>query len=84
MNFATCCTIAIAGQLILAYPNWIAVLHCIIENNDMIPSTTTTTQIVVEKSTVPVKAAESIANILGHNNKPGVQFQVRLGAHRWR
>ena len=48
----------------------------------MIPSTTTTTQIVVEKSTVPVKAAESIANILGHNNKPGVQFQVRRGGHR--
>ena len=28
-------------------------------------------KIVVEKSTVPVKAAESIANILRHNTKPG-------------
>jgi len=33
-------------------------------------------KIVVEKSTVPVKAAESISNILRHNIKPGVQFQV--------
>ena len=33
-------------------------------------------KIVVEKSTVPVKAAESIANILLHNIKPGVTYQV--------
>lgn len=33
-------------------------------------------KIVVEKSTVPVKAAQSIENILGHNNKSGVSFQV--------
>jgi len=33
-------------------------------------------KIVVEKSTVPVKAAESIEKILRHNNKPGVSFQV--------
>jgi len=33
-------------------------------------------KIVVEKSTVPVKAAESIYNILRHNIKPGVTFQV--------
>jgi len=33
-------------------------------------------KIVVEKSTVPVKAAESIANILRHNKQPGVQYQV--------
>jgi len=33
-------------------------------------------KIVVEKSTVPVKAAESISNILRHNIKPGVAYQV--------
>lgn len=33
-------------------------------------------KIVVEKSTVPVKAAESISNILLHNIKPGVTYQV--------
>ncbi|GFR86428.1 UDP-glucose 6-dehydrogenase [Elysia marginata] len=33
-------------------------------------------KIVVEKSTVPVKAAESIANILSANVKPGVKYQV--------
>ena len=33
-------------------------------------------KIVVEKSTVPVKAAESIASILSHNSKPGVSYQV--------
>ena len=33
-------------------------------------------KIVVEKSTVPVKAAESISNILRHNIKPGVTYQV--------
>ena len=34
------------------------------------------TKIVVEKSTVPVKAAESIATILRETKKPGVSFQV--------
>ena len=33
-------------------------------------------KIVVEKSTVPVKAAESISDILQNNIKPGVTFQV--------
>ncbi|ESP01811.1 hypothetical protein LOTGIDRAFT_225098 [Lottia gigantea] len=33
-------------------------------------------KIVVEKSTVPVKAAESITNILQANVKPGVKYQV--------
>lgn len=33
-------------------------------------------KIVVEKSTVPVKAAESVAHILRANHKSGVQFQV--------
>lgn len=33
-------------------------------------------KIVVEKSTVPVRAAESIANILRHNIKPGVSYQI--------
>ena len=34
-------------------------------------------KIVVEKSTVPVKAAESINIILSANKKPGVNYQVR-------
>lgn len=33
-------------------------------------------KIVVEKSTVPVRAAESITNILKANTRPGVAFQV--------
>ena len=33
-------------------------------------------KIVVEKSTVPVRAAESIADILRHNIKEGVSFEV--------
>ena len=33
-------------------------------------------KIVVEKSTVPVRAAESIGNILRHNIKPGVSYQI--------
>ena len=33
-------------------------------------------KIIVEKSTVPVKAAESISTILGVNKKPGVEYQV--------
>ncbi|XP_076039765.1 UDP-glucose 6-dehydrogenase sgl isoform X2 [Oratosquilla oratoria] len=33
-------------------------------------------KIVVEKSTVPVRAAESIINILTANTRPGISFQV--------
>lgn len=33
-------------------------------------------KIVVEKSTVPVRAAESIMNILKANQRPGVSYQV--------
>lgn len=33
-------------------------------------------KIVVEKSTVPVRAAESITHILSSNTRPGVSFQV--------
>ncbi|XP_014220926.1 UDP-glucose 6-dehydrogenase isoform X1 [Trichogramma pretiosum] len=33
-------------------------------------------KIVVEKSTVPVRAAESIMNILRANHKPGVSYQI--------
>ncbi len=33
-------------------------------------------KIVVEKSTVPVRAAESIQRILSANTKPGSRFQV--------
>jgi len=33
-------------------------------------------KIVVEKSTVPVRAAESISHILEHNTKTGVRYQV--------
>ena len=35
-------------------------------------------KIVVEKSTVPVKAAESIINILSANQRPGIKFQVGI------
>ena len=35
-------------------------------------------KIVVEKSTVPVKAAESITNILKANVKPGIKYQVTI------
>jgi Predicted UDP-glucose 6-dehydrogenase len=35
-------------------------------------------KIVVEKSTVPVKAAESISTILHSKQKAGVEFQVSL------
>ena len=33
-------------------------------------------KIVVEKSTVPVRAAESVSHILEHNTKAGVRYQV--------
>ena len=36
----------------------------------------TRSKIVVEKSTVPVKAAESITNMLMSNKRPDVNFQV--------
>ncbi|XP_041359967.1 UDP-glucose 6-dehydrogenase-like isoform X2 [Gigantopelta aegis] len=42
----------------------------------MIASVAQSSKIVVEKSTVPVKAAESIAQILKANVKPGVKYQV--------
>lgn len=42
----------------------------------MIAELTTTNKIVVEKSTVPVKAAEIIMNILRANTKPGVEYQI--------
>ena len=35
-------------------------------------------KVVVEKSTVPVRAAESIATILRDTKKPGASFQVIL------
>ena len=44
----------------------------------MIANVSTSTKIVVEKSTVPVKAAESIQNILKANQKSGVKYQVSL------
>lgn len=42
----------------------------------MIAEIATGNKIVVEKSTVPVRAAESIMNILRANHKPGVSCQV--------
>lgn len=42
----------------------------------MIADIAQTNKIVVEKSTVPVKAAESILNILSANNKQGVSYQI--------
>lgn len=44
----------------------------------MIAEVADSSKIVVEKSTVPVRAAESIINILTANtfNKPDVKFQV--------
>jgi len=44
----------------------------------MIAEVATGDKIVVEKSTVPVRAAESILNILRANNKPGVSYQVQI------
>jgi len=35
-------------------------------------------KIVVEKSTVPVRAAESIMKILKANNKPNTSYQVKI------
>lgn len=42
----------------------------------MIAEIAQSNKIVVEKSTVPVRAAESILNILSANNKPGVSYQI--------
>uniref|UniRef100_A0A1B6EEU7 UDP-glucose 6-dehydrogenase n=1 Tax=Clastoptera arizonana TaxID=38151 RepID=A0A1B6EEU7_9HEMI len=42
----------------------------------MIADIATGTKIVVEKSTVPVRAAESIMNILKANQRPGVSYQI--------
>ncbi|KAL2724580.1 UDP-glucose 6-dehydrogenase [Vespula maculifrons] len=42
----------------------------------MIAEIATSDKIVVEKSTVPVRAAESIMNILRANHKPGVSYQI--------
>lgn len=42
----------------------------------MIAEVATGDKIVVEKSTVPVRAAESILNILKANNRPGVSYQI--------
>lgn len=42
----------------------------------MIANIAQSNKIVVEKSTVPVRAAESIMNILRANNKPGVSYQI--------
>lgn len=37
----------------------------------------TSSKIIVEKSTVPVKAAESISKVLWANHKSGVHFEVK-------
>lgn len=42
----------------------------------MIAEVSTTDKIVVEKSTVPCRTAESIRDILSANGKPGVRFDV--------
>ncbi|CAG5030285.1 unnamed protein product [Parnassius apollo] len=42
----------------------------------MIADLATSNKIVVEKSTVPVKAAEIIMKILRANTKPGVEYQI--------
>lgn len=42
----------------------------------MIADISNNNKIVVEKSTVPVRAAESIAKILIANQKPGVSYQI--------
>ncbi|XP_065160265.1 UDP-glucose 6-dehydrogenase-like isoform X2 [Atheta coriaria] len=42
----------------------------------MIANVAQSDKIVVEKSTVPVRAAESIAKVLSANNKPGVKYHI--------
>lgn len=44
----------------------------------MIAQTAESSKIVVEKSTVPVKAAESVIQILKANQKSGVTYQVHV------
>ena len=44
----------------------------------MIADTAESSKIVVEKSTVPVKAAESVTTILRTNHKQGVKYQVMM------
>lgn len=44
----------------------------------MIADTAESSKIVVEKSTVPVKAAESVITILRTNHKKGVRYQVNI------
>jgi hypothetical protein len=44
----------------------------------MIADTAESSKIVVEKSTVPVKAAESVTTILRTNHKKGVRYQVNI------
>ena len=45
-------------------------------SRDIVAAVESGHKIVVEKSTVPVKAAESIEAILRANKKPGVSYQV--------
>ena len=42
----------------------------------MIASVSTSNKIVVEKSTVPCRTAESMRTILEANSKPGVHFDI--------
>ena len=46
----------------------------------MIADTADSSKIVVEKSTVPVKAAESVTTILRTNHRKGVKYQVIMTA----
>ena len=46
-----------------------------------IAEVSTSSKVVVEKSTVPVKAAESVNNILSANHKHGVRYQVCICLH---
>lgn len=47
----------------------------------MIASIAETNKIVVEKSTVPVRAAESVLDILRANHRSGVRYQVRCSVN---
>lgn len=47
----------------------------------MIADVAKANKIVVEKSTVPVRAAESIMQILKANQKPGSLFRIKLSAY---
>lgn len=50
------------------------------ESARTIATTATSSKIVVEKSTVPVKAAESISKVLEANQRDGVSFEVRIAS----